>query len=97
MRAIEDAASAAQSGSLAPELRTHTAGEAHKLAGSLGAFGFVHECELARAMEVMLKAEKPLSQREGKRLAQLLHELSRDLQNAPRKYWSTRSKKRRRA
>lgn len=79
---VEQASCALASGSLTKELRGHAAGEAHKLAGSLGTFGFAEGSRLARAMEVMLTAEAELNRDDGERLAQLLSQLRSELQAA---------------
>lgn len=61
--------------SLTPELRRLAAGEAHKLAGSLGTFGFPEGSRLARKMEDLLQTEPALSHAESGYLVQLLDEL----------------------
>jgi HPt (histidine-containing phosphotransfer) domain-containing protein len=50
---IEKAASAAADGSLTSEARASASGTAHKLAGSLGMFGYPRGTDLARKLEVM--------------------------------------------
>src|ERR1700704_4346325 len=72
---VEQASCALASGSLPAELRAQAAGEAHKLAGSLGTFGFPEGSRLARAMEELLAADTDLNREDGKRLSQLLVEL----------------------
>jgi HPt (histidine-containing phosphotransfer) domain-containing protein len=79
---VEQASSAVASGSLTKELRGHAAGEAHKLAGSLGTFGFSEGSRLSRAMEVILASEAELNRDDGERLAQLLSQLRSELQAA---------------
>ena len=54
---IEDASSSLICGLLSPDLRARAASEAHKLAGSLGTFGFSEAFQLSRTIEQMLKAK----------------------------------------
>jgi HPt (histidine-containing phosphotransfer) domain-containing protein len=82
---VEQASSALASGLLTPELRAHAAGEAHKLAGSLGTFGFPEGSRLARAVEALLTADADLDRDDGARLAQLLLQLRTELQPATNK------------
>lgn len=53
---MERAVSALMRGNLGEELRAEAEREAHKLAGSLGTFGFVAASDRARAMEKLLAA-----------------------------------------
>jgi HPt (histidine-containing phosphotransfer) domain-containing protein len=48
---LQRAAEAAESGALMPELCRQAAGDAHKLAGSLGMFGYPNGTEIARDIE----------------------------------------------
>jgi HPt (histidine-containing phosphotransfer) domain-containing protein len=89
---IEDASSSLMCGALTPDLRARAASEAHKLAGSLGAFGFSEESRLSRTIEQMLKAESDLDQDRGSQIAQLLRQLRCELEKAPRKYWASGTK-----
>lgn len=57
---LDQAASRAESGALSPEDRTEAADLAHKLAGSLGMFGFPKGTDTAREMEILLEADGPL-------------------------------------
>lgn len=85
---IEEASSSLRSGLLTPELRARAAGEAHKLAGSLGTFGLSEGFRLSRTIEQMLKAETDLDRDQGNQLAQLLHQLRSELEKAPQKCWA---------
>jgi HPt (histidine-containing phosphotransfer) domain-containing protein len=76
---VEVASSALVSGFLAPELRTQALVEAHKLAGSLGTFGFQEGSRLSRTMEETLQEKRVLDISDGKRLVQLLHQLRCEL------------------
>lgn len=82
---VEQASSALVSGLLTPELRAQASGEAHKLAGSLGTFGFPEGSRLARVMEELLTADTDLDRDDGARLAQLLLQLRSELQPAANK------------
>jgi len=89
---IEDASTALVRGSLTPDLRVRAASEAHKLAGSLGTFGFSEGFQLSRTIEQMLKAEADLDRDRGSQLAQLLRQLRCELEKAPQKYWASETK-----
>ena len=54
---LDTAAAAAGSNALTEALRAHAIAEAHKLAGSLGMFGYSAGTELARAIEALLETE----------------------------------------
>ncbi|HEY5329662.1 MAG TPA: Hpt domain-containing protein [Acidobacteriaceae bacterium] len=54
---LDTAAAAAGTNTLTDSLRSHAIAEAHKLAGSLGMFGYCEGTELARAIEALLEAE----------------------------------------
>ena len=64
---------------LADELRLHAQQEAHKLAGSLGMFGF-QGSQLAREIEQMFQAKTCLDQDQALHLSQLVVALRRELQ-----------------
>lgn len=73
---LSAAAKAADDGTLTAAVREDAISEAHKLAGSLGMFGFAEGTELAREIEVLLEeAEKP----SGERLFSLVNMLSKTL------------------
>jgi HPt (histidine-containing phosphotransfer) domain-containing protein len=82
---LEQAFSALASGLLGPELRAQAAGEAHKLAGSLGTFGFPEGSRLARAMEERLTADTDLDRDDSEGLSQLLVQLRSELEMAGNK------------
>lgn len=54
--------------SLAPEIQVDAANVAHKLAGTLGMFGYPRGTELARMMEEVLELQDPLTSVEAKLL-----------------------------
>jgi HPt (histidine-containing phosphotransfer) domain-containing protein len=82
---LQQACSALDSGLLLPELRAQAAGEAHKLAGSLGTFGFAEGSRLARTMEELLTADTDLNGDGVVRLAQLLLQLRSELETPSNK------------
>jgi len=68
---LDKAAAAASAGALGGDLRAEAAGNAHKLAGSLGMYGSDEGTRVARELEVLLGEAKP----DGARLAALIGEL----------------------
>lgn len=59
LQVLARAAEAAATGTLQAALRAHAETEAHKLAGSLGMFGFARGTELARQIELALETASP--------------------------------------
>ena len=57
---LSAAAQDAQAGILTSTSQREAADIAHKLAGSLGMFGYLRGTEIARELEVMLEADSPL-------------------------------------
>ncbi len=68
---LDRAASAAVEGALGDELRQEACGAAHKLAGSLGMYGYDEGTHIARQMEVLLSEVAPDATRLGDLVAQL--------------------------
>lgn len=58
---LESAADSAVAGSLGDELRSEAGATAHKLAGSLGMFGYTEGTELARSIEHLLEGSGPVA------------------------------------
>jgi diguanylate cyclase (GGDEF)-like protein len=81
--AIEEAAVAVLEGGLAEEQRRHAEREAHKLAGSVGTFGFAQGSRIAREVEGLLGGSEPLGQAEALRLTDLAVALRRELARPP--------------
>ena len=73
---LQRAAEAANIDALSPEDRTSAEATAHKLAGSLGMFGYRHGTEIARELEQMLQGTASM---DARRLAQLAAELRSEL------------------
>jgi HPt (histidine-containing phosphotransfer) domain-containing protein len=68
---LERAATAAAAGGLPEELRKEAGGAAHKLAGSLGMYGYDEGTRIAREMEVLLGEAAPDAARLGSLVAEL--------------------------
>lgn len=73
---LERAAEASHRGELSEVLRVEAAGVAHKLAGSLGMFGYPEGTRVARELEVALGEEEPAG---ADRLSALVHALRETL------------------
>jgi len=80
---LEQAISAIQQGTLDNELQQKARQEAHKLAGSLGSFGFTEGSRLAREIEQSLTGRPPISPSQGSYLAALIHDLRLELDRPP--------------
>jgi HPt (histidine-containing phosphotransfer) domain-containing protein len=57
---LERTTLAAKAGTLTTQLRTEAADTAHKLAGSLGMFGYPEGTEFARRLELHLEEQTPI-------------------------------------
>jgi len=68
---LDQAAKAASAGALGEDLRAEAGSSAHKLAGSLGMYGYDEGTRVARELEVMLGGAAP----DGARLVVLIAEL----------------------
>ncbi len=82
LRQVESAVLALSEGRLTSELRLSGYFDAHKLAGSLGTFGYPRGSELAREIAGLLRGEAPL-ENESARLSKLVAELRRELDRPP--------------
>lgn len=78
---LQRAISELRSAELQPSTRDECRNAAHKLAGSLGTFGFHEATELARAIEEMMSKEV-LTDQDRVRFAQNVEEISQ-LTNGP--------------
>lgn len=58
---LESAADSAVAGSLSDELRSEAGATAHKLAGSLGMFGYTGGTEICRSIEHLLEGSEPFA------------------------------------
>jgi HPt (histidine-containing phosphotransfer) domain-containing protein len=77
------AADALRRGTLDAQLRQKAEQEAHKLAGSLGSFGFPEGSLLANEIEDLFQTQKFISQAKCFYLDKLLMELQRELEKSP--------------
>ncbi|BAZ69649.1 multi-component transcriptional regulator [Fischerella sp. NIES-4106] len=73
---LEQASNALKEGLLNSQLRLHAEQEAHKLAGSLGSFGFARGSVLAAKIESILQGKTPINQ---SFLSQPFYELVKEL------------------
>jgi len=81
--ALEEAVLDLLDGKLAHESRRKAASGAHKLAGSLGTFGFPEGTRLAREIEHILSSDEPTTQDGPKRLSELVLSLAQELERRP--------------
>jgi diguanylate cyclase (GGDEF)-like protein len=87
LRSLDEVATAATAGALQPDQRSHALYEAHRLAGSVGMFGFADGTRLAREVERILDQPGALEPPNIARLVELVEalrlELDRDAPDAP--------------
>ena len=85
---LEDAVIALLAGELDAGLRREAERDAHKLAGSVGTFGFARGSELAREVELILGGAEPIPESVSLRLSELTvalrDELERPIEKTPR-------------
>ncbi len=79
VRVVERAVVAGIQGLLDPERRMAAGREAHKLAGSLGTFGFADGSRLARTLELALAGDEPLDADHALRLSRVVLNLQSEL------------------
>ncbi|HEX6909369.1 MAG TPA: response regulator [Longimicrobium sp.] len=80
---LESAALGLLEGRLDRDARREAEREAHKLAGSVGTFGFAEASRLSREAETMLAGPNPPGQADALRLADLAVAIRRELAGAP--------------
>lgn len=80
---MEQATKALSADSLNDNLRQHAKQEAHKLAGSLGTFGYPEGSKLARQIEHQLMGETKLGQKDAIQLSGLVSALQQELKKPP--------------
>jgi HPt (histidine-containing phosphotransfer) domain-containing protein len=68
---LDQASAAASSGTLGKDLRKEAASDAHKLAGSLGMYGYDEGTRVARELELLLGGAAPDAARLQKLIAEL--------------------------
>ncbi len=79
VQVVEEAVLALQREALDPELRARAGREAHKLAGSVGTFGFPEGTRLARELERQFRSDRPLDATDAARLSELVTALRSEL------------------
>lgn len=80
---LEQAATALLDDALESDLRHQAEAEAHKIAGSVGTFGFIEGSRLAREVECLLQGSAPLRKAEVLRLSELVVALRKELERSP--------------
>ena len=80
---LEQAAHTLKEGKLDEQLRSTAEQEAHKLAGSLGSFGFAEGSRLAQEIEQMLLTKNCLDQVQSLHLCELVTQLHREMAQNP--------------
>jgi HPt (histidine-containing phosphotransfer) domain-containing protein len=83
VRLLAQATAALEEGRLSDALRVKAEGVAHKLAGSLGTFGFTEGSPLARAIEMYFRADAPLTAAEVADLREKVTALRSELEKPP--------------
>lgn len=81
---LEKAKTALSEGNCNNELQLAAEREAHKLAGSMGTFGYPEGSKLAREAEHLLMGARPLKQDEICRFSQLVMALQQELAKSPK-------------
>jgi diguanylate cyclase (GGDEF)-like protein len=79
---LEGAVLSLLAGDLAPDSRRHAEREAHKLAGTVGTFGFWDASKLAHEAEELLAGSEPISPADVMRLSHLSVQLRRQLERS---------------
>ena len=82
LASIQDLAIALAENSATEELQARSKSSAHKLAGSLGCFGFPEGSKIAKQIELLLD-RNPLPEEKLEQLTKLTKSLSADLQHQP--------------
>lgn len=80
---VEQAISALLEGELSKELRRKAEWESHKLAGSVGSFGFKEASRIAAEIERSFRAEASIGQGQALALSELAATLRRELESRP--------------
>ncbi|MEB3211049.1 MAG: response regulator [Leptolyngbyaceae bacterium] len=83
LNVLEATAAALVEGKLSAELQQSGRSHAHKLAGSLGCFGFSEGSRLARELEKILQLDVPLSHHHVSKVSILVRDLRQNLNQDP--------------
>ncbi|MCU0535486.1 MAG: response regulator [Hydrococcus sp. Prado102] len=89
LEVLERATQALSNDSLTPPLRQKAEQQAHKLAGTLGSFGFAEASRIAQEIEDLLGKENYCARTQSLRLARLVRELHRQIAIAPTEFNNT--------
>ncbi|MDB9528344.1 response regulator [Oscillatoria sp. CS-180] len=81
LNVLDTVSTAATTGQLSTELQLSGRSHAHKLAGSLGCFGFSEGSRIARDLEHILQRDELLTAEQGHQVAELIHRLKQSLAN----------------
>lgn len=79
LNVLEATAAAMDMGQLSADLQHSGRSQAHKLAGSLGCFGFSEGSRIARELEHLLQLEAPLDDHHAPRISELVQSLRQNL------------------
>ncbi len=80
---LEQAAIALTYSQLTADQQQHARQDAHKLAGSLGTFGYHQASAIARTIELMIEPDTPLQPNQAPQILQLVRSLQTELSDAP--------------
>ncbi|MEJ1930920.1 response regulator [Nostoc sp. NIES-2111] len=80
---LEQAEQSLRAGKIPPELQQQAEKEAHKLAGTLGSFGYATGSKLARAVEHLLIGDRNLTPQDAVQLSLLLSQLREAISQPP--------------
>jgi DNA-binding response OmpR family regulator/HPt (histidine-containing phosphotransfer) domain-containing protein len=83
LKVLEETIKALHNNTLSPQLQQKAEHEAHKLTGTLGSFGFTEASQLAQEIEALLREENYCARNQARRLAKLIKEIHRQIENAP--------------
>lgn len=86
---LEQAAASLQTGSLNLELQQQAKSTAHKLAGSLGGFGFPEGSTLARKLEDLLQTQLSTQPAQIQKFTQLVSNLRSEIEHQPFEHTAT--------
>lgn len=83
LQILEAMVTAVQADQLSTDLQQQGRSQAHKLAGSLGCYGFAEGSRIARELERLLELEAPLGDEQASQVAQLVQNLRQSLVESP--------------
>ncbi len=79
---LEQAAAEVLQDTLRPDLRAQAEQHAHTLAGSLGTFGLSKGSQIARKIQHLFEAKKPITLKDGKHLQKLVESLRKEIERS---------------